>query len=491
MIVRPLVRGARGACACGHPLGASAALEVSLAGGNAVDAAVAAAAALAVVLPEACGVGGEAMLLVAREGQEVVALNGVGHAPRALTEPIPADGGATVAVPSAVAAWLDALEAFGRLDPEPVLAPAVRLAEHGAPLAEGTFAALGEQRARLERGAPGYALLSPDLRAGSVVAHPALAEVLRRVGADGRGALYSGALAEAIVRAVRHDGGVLGLDDLAAHRSAVGSAVTARRLGLAISVQPPGSQAALALMALGAVERHATSPGADRLHASVEALEAAFVHRDRLGAGAPVADLLELPLEIDMRRARRRGGPRSYAHTTAITTADEEGTVVSMLVSVFDDFGAALLVPEGGFLLNDRLLGFTGPPNDPAPGKSPVSTLSPILIDDGDTLTAMATPGADAQVQTLVQVCLLLADGVPLTQALDAPRFRSVDGRLAVEDALAAELRDALAAKGHDVWPLPAGDARFGAVAAAGVDRTTGSLFAAADPRRETWAAAW
>ena len=491
MMVRPLIRGTRGACACGHPLGASAALEVSLAGGNAVDAAIAAAAALAVVLPEACGVGGEAMLLVAPEGGDVVAINGVGRAPSVLRGAIPADGGGTVAVPSAVAAWLDALDAFGRLDPERVLAPAVRLAEHGAPLAEGTYAALGEQRPRLERGASGYVLLAPGLRPGSVVRHPALAKTLRRVAAEGRAAIYSGELADAIAGAVARDGGALSVGDLAGHRTTIGGAVAAGRLGLDITVQPPGSQAALALMALGAVERYRPPAGAERLHAAVEALEAAFEHRDRLGAGSPVADLLELPLEIDMARARRRGGPRSYAHTTAITTADDEGTVVSMLVSVFDDFGAALLVPEGGFLLNDRLLGFTEPPNEPAPGKSPVSTLSPILVDAGGSRTAVATPGADAQVQTLVQVCLLLADGASLTEALDAPRFRSVDGRLAVEEHMAAKLRAALAARDHDVWVLPSGDARFGAVAAAGVDRATGSLFAAADSRRETWAGAW
>ncbi len=487
----PLIRGANGACACGHPLGASAALEVSLAGGNAVDAAVAAAAALAVVLPEACGVGGEAMLLIAPEGRDVVAVNGVGRAPAALKEAIASDGGGTVAVPSAVAAWLDALDSFGRLDPGHVLAPAVRLADRGAPLATGTFTALQEQRARLERGAPGYPLLSTRLAPGSVVRHPELAATLRRVAVEGRDAIYTGDLAAAIVRAVERDGGMLAAADLRDHTTAIGGALTAARMGLDITVQPPGSQAALALMALGAVERYAPSPGADRLHAAVEALEAAFEYRDRLGEGSPVADLLELPLEIDMSRARRRGGPRSYAHTTAITTADDEGTIVSMLVSVFDDFGAALLVPEGGFLLNDRLLGFTQPPNHPAPRKSPVSTLSPILVDDGASRMAMATPGADGQVQTLVQVCLLVADGMPLTGALDAARFRSVDGRLALEEGMAAEHRDALTAKGHDVWSLAAGDARFGAVAAAGVDRATGSLFAAGDGRRETWAAAW
>lgn len=490
-LARPLIRGTHGVCACGHPLAASAALEVSLAGGGAVDAAIAAAAALAVVLPEACGIGGEAMMLVARDAQEVVAINGAGRSPAALQGPIPPDGGGTVAVPAAVAAWLDALDAFGRLEPEQVLAPAVRLAREGSPLAVGTVGALEEQHARLARGAPGYSLLSSGLVPGSTVVHPELATTLRRIGAEGRDSIHAGELAAAIVDAVRADGGVMSLEDLARHASAVGPALTATRMGLDIAVQPPGSQAALALLALGAIERLATSPGSDQMHVAVEALEAAFEHRDRLVDRSTVAELLATPLDVDPTRAQRRGGPRAYAHTTAITTADADGTVVSMLVSVFDDFGSAVLVPTGGFLLNDRLLGFGAPPNHPEPRKSPVSTLSPILVDDGALRVAMATPGADGQVQTLVQVCLMLAAGVPLAEALGSPRFRSVDGRLALEDDVGATGRKALAAKGHDLWSLEAGDARFGAVAAAGVDRTTGTLVAAADPRRETWAIGW
>jgi gamma-glutamyltranspeptidase/glutathione hydrolase len=487
---RPLLRGVRGVCACGHPLGAAAAHEALLAGGGAVDAAVAAAFALSVALPEACGLGGEAMVLVAPAGGEPVAFNGAGRAPAALAGPIPPDGGGTVATPAAVAAWLDALALHGRLEPAPVVAPALRLARDGVAVGAPTVAAVAEQRARLERGARGHPLLADGVRPGSRVVQSALAGALERIAAEGARALQEGPLAEAIVRAVQADGGALTLADLAGHRTQRGAPLAGRRLGLDLTVQPPSSQAALVLMALGALERHPAPPGPARTHLAVEALDAAFAHRARLGTPEGAAAALAAPLTLDPERAARRGGARAYAHTTAVAAADAEGTVVSMLVSVFDDFGSALLVPEGGFLLNDRLLGFTEPPNDPAPNKTPVSTLSPVLLDDGGTLLGLATPGADGQVQTLVQVALHLAEGVPLPEALARPRFRAQDGRLLLEADADPEIAEGLAARGHDLELLAPGDARFGAVAAAGADHGTGTLLAATDPRREVWAVA-
>ncbi len=490
---RPLVRGTRGVCACGHPLGAGAAVEAFAAGGTAVDAAVAAAAALAVVLPEACGLGGEAMVLVAPEGAPAVALNGVGRSPAALEPPVPRDGGGTVAVPAAVTAWLDAHARFGRLELERVLAPAQRLARDGVPASPHTLAAVAAQRARLERTAPGFAFLAGGLRPGSRVVQPELARTLGLVARVGRDAFRVGPVPEAVVRAVRADGSAMTLDDLRDHATRVGAPVRARRLGLELAVQPPRSQATLLLMALGALERHGAdgrAGSADGVHLLVEALEAAFAHRAALAEPEAVERLLALRLDVDPERAQRRGGPRSYAHTTAVCTADADGTVVSMLVSVFDDFGSAVLVPEGGFVLNDRLLGFTGPPNDARPAESPVSTLSPALVDDGERRLAIATPGADAQVQTLAQVLVALAGGAGLDEALHRPRFRAVEGELHVERDAGEALLGALRERGHHVVALPSGDTATGAVAAAGVERSTGTLVAASDRRRETWASA-
>jgi gamma-glutamyltranspeptidase/glutathione hydrolase len=485
------VRGVRGVCACGHPLGAAAALAAFAAGGTAVDAAVAAAFALSVVLPESCGVGGEALLLVAPDGEPVTALGATGASPARLRGPIPRDGGGTVAVPAAVAGWLDAHERWGRLEPAQVLAPAVRLARDGFPVGADTLAALAAQRPRLERAAPGFPLLAGDLRPGSRVRQPALARTLERIAAEGRDALYRGELAAAIAGAVQADGGALSEDDLADHATLVGAPLRAGALGLEVTVQPPPSQATLALMALRALERAGPRDELERIHGAVEALEAAFAHRHELVDRAAAERLLAAPLEVDLARAARRGGPRGANHTTAVATADGDGLVVSMLISLFDHFGSALLVPEGGFLLNDRLLGFTSAPNGPGPRRRPVHTLSPILVDLPGQRLALATPGADGQVQTLVQLILHLAGGLPAEHALDRPRFRSTDGRLAVEADLQPDLLAGLEARGHDAWLRPPGEDRFGAAVVAGLDRETGTLLAAADPRRETWAVGW
>jgi gamma-glutamyltranspeptidase/glutathione hydrolase len=258
-------------------------------------------------------------------------------------------------------------------------------------------------------------------------------------------------------------------------------------------MQPPVSQAVLAGMTLRAVEASAPADAAARAHLTIEAIEAAFAYRDAVALDDADA-LLATPLRLDPERAQRRGGPVGSAHTTAIAAADAEGRVVSMLISVFDDFGSAVHVPAGGLLLNDRLTGCaTDPasPNAPIAGRRPVHTLSPVLVDDAERCLALATPGADGQVQTLAQLIQQIVDDeVDVADALGRPRWRSNAGELLVEAGVDPALRAALAERGHKLVGLPYADGRFGAAVAAGADRRHGTLFAAADPRRETWAGA-
>lgn len=493
-IPRPLVRGGVGATACGHPLAASAATAAFRAGGGAVDAAVAAAAAVAVVLPEACGLGGDAMLLVRSEAGSVTAFNGSGAAPAALVAPVPADGAASAAVPGAVAAWEAAHRRFGRLPLATVLEPAIALARDGFPVSEPLLRAVDTQRGRLERGAPSWPLLDRSLRPGSLFRQPELARTLTLIAERGAEAFYSGPVADAIERTVAAEGGSLSAADLAAHETVVRAPISALHRGTRVWLQPPVSQALLAAIVLGELERRAPSASDAAVHVAVEAVEAAFAHRDEVVAPGAEARLLSLALEIDDKRAGRRGGPKAYAHTTAVTTADSSGTVVSQLVSVFDDFGCGSLVQDGGFVLNDRLTGFSrdrSSPNAAGPGKRPVHTLSPALFDASSGPVALATPGADGQVQVLVQVLeSLLGDRISIPEALDAPRWRSIESRLALEHGFDRGVAEALSRRGHEVTWLPAGDSVFGACALAGFNADTGTAFAAADPRRETWAAA-
>ena len=194
-------------------------------------------------------------------------------------------------------------------------------------------------------------------------------------------------------------------------------------------------------------------------------------------------------------RASRVDHAKGYNHTTAVTVADREGTVVSMLISVFDAFGCATWVPEGGFFVNDRLLSFSRDPespNAPAGGKRPVHTLAPAMIIDGQRIVGISTPSADGQVQALLQVLLAhLDEGADLTDATERPRWRVVDDRLHVEHDIDPALRAALVDLGHEVVDEEPGDSLFGSICASEINLTTGLVSAWADPRRESWAGAW
>lgn len=486
---RPLLRGARGAVACGHPLAASAAAAVLAEGGSAADAAVAGGFALCVLLPGACGLGGDVMALVHADGGAQTAYVGSGRSPAGLSEPIAAEGGGSVAVPGAVAALADLHAERGRMPWQRLLAPAIQLAHEGMPLGEQLHESLLASRARLSRAAGGWSLLRDAAPVGALVRQPPLAEALRRIAEEGRDALYRGELAAAIARAVQADGGRLAESDLAEHETLCAEPIARSRLGARLTVHPPASQALLLLTALGAFEAAGARPGAERVHALAEALAGSFVYRDEI-AGQDAARLADAEVQIDLARAIQTARPEMNAHTTALAAADAGGEVVSMLLSIFHVYGSGLLVPEGGFLMNDRLHGFGTGPNRPRPYERPVHTLSPILCERDSEVLALCTPGADGQVQTLAQILVaLMLDGASVPEALDAARFRCGDGRLAVEADIGAQMIAELAERGHPIDEFPPGSALFGAAACAGFDSETGTTFAASDPRAESWAA--
>jgi gamma-glutamyltranspeptidase / glutathione hydrolase len=314
------------------------------------------------------------------------------------------------------------------------------------------------------------------------VIQPALAATLRRIGRDGARFFYDGPLASAIEQAVAAHGGALTAYDMARHATVVVRPLTMDWGPCRVHLQPPMSQGALLGMVLNALAR--TEPPKDALdHVALELTLAAFAFRKDIARGA---SLLQEPLKIDPERASGRRGPRSYLHTAGVAVADDDGMVVSSLLSVFDDFGSAIYVPDGGFVLNNRALGFTDPPNEPGPDKFPVHTLAPIMIETDTCCFGLATPGADGQVQTLLQIMLgCYQRGRDLAAAIDALRWRSEDGRLLMEEGHPgfADLQQ----RGHDVVLLPAGDIRFGGVVCAGLVRD--APFAIADWRRENWSA--
>lgn len=477
---RPWLTGRLGAVSAAHPLAAAAGQQVLATGGNAVDAAIAAQAALGVLVPQSCGIGGDLLCLVAGEG-DPVAVNGTGATPAGAEPGVTApSGGASVTVPGAVGAWETLAERYGRVGLEAALAPAVTLAAEGTAADPRLLAEVEVQRDLLLRGGAGeWPLLG--LTAGQTWVQDRLADTLRAIGRDGAAAFYAG-LAPAIARAVQRDGGALTAEDLAAHRTVVAEPLAVDWCGGTAWVQPPVSQGVLLAMALAWLTREGVPPDpAEREHVLVELTEAVFAHRARAGEGPA---LLDEPLAVDRGRARRRGGPRGAMHTAGVAVADAGGLVVSSLITVFDHFGAGVFVPEGGFVLTNRGAGFTQPPNDPAPGKRPVHTLAPALLQRGGELTAVATPGADGQVQTLLQVLVRAATGMDLPAAIAAARWRSEAGRLLIEHDHPQAA--ALEARGHDVHRSVPGEGPFGSVVCAGVrdgwPRSTG------DWRRQVWA---
>jgi gamma-glutamyltranspeptidase/glutathione hydrolase len=481
---RPTVRevwGQRGAIATGHPLATAAAQEIFALGGNAVDAAVAAQAALAVVAPHACGPGGDAVALVTCPGREVTAAIGAGAFPAMAQPGVVGDDASAVTVPGALAAWDTLLAQFGALPRAEVIEPAARLAENGVRVGGALLAAAAAQRSRLARGGAGGWPLLRCTGDAARLCQPELSALLRSFGQEGSAAFYRGRMAGAIAQAARRDGGTLDEADLAAHRTRMGAPVTVPWRGGTLALAPPPSQAILLAMALRAASQFLATSPAQAEHISVESVKAAFDFRDQVGTHP---DLLGITLHVDPERARPGSRARAYLHTAAVATADSAGTVVSSLVSLFDDFGAATFVPEGGFVLNNRGSGFTIAPNDARPAKWPVHTLSPAIMSgsDGETL-ALATPGADGQVQTLLQV-LRRAGDAGWASAIAEPRWRSEGSWLFAEREYPHTA--ALGALGHAVSTLPDGDDRFGSVVAAGLHE--GFPFAAADWRRQSWA---
>lgn len=476
--VRPVLRGRTGAVAAAHPLAVAAGQEILLAGGTAADAAIAAQAVLCVVMPDACGLGGDMLALVHRRDEPAIAINGTGAAPLGLVRASD-DGANAVTAPGLVDAWCELSSRAGRLPLGRVLTPAVRLARDGIRVSPVLANALARHRERLRRG--GAETWCVYGRAhGEIVVQAELAALLENVGMHGRSAFYAGEAAGSIARAIAALGGTLNEADLAEHRTVVSAPLETAWGDWRIAVQPPVTQGVLLAMAIAGWQRLDAVPPALHDHVAIELTQAAFAHRADAARGR---ELLDVELQIDLARASNRGGPRAYLHTAGVAVADAAGTVVSSLVSVFDDFGSCVYVPGLGITLNDRAGGFTDGANAAAPGKRPVHTLAPMLLTTPEGTVGLATPGADGQVQTLLQVLAgLRLDGLDLARALARPRWRSENARLLIERSHAGA--DALQALGHRLEPAPDGDVRFGAVVCAGdVDREP---IACADWRRDT-----
>ncbi|MBW2725219.1 MAG: gamma-glutamyltransferase family protein [Deltaproteobacteria bacterium] len=465
--IRHPMCGTRGMVATTEPLATAAGIEVLAASGNAADAAIATAAALAVVEPNNTGLGGDCFALYydAQSG-EVSALNGSGRAPSRLSidrlvregmgEQLPLDHAHTVTVPGACAGWFDLQKRHGTRPMDQLLAPAIRLAEEGFAVAPFN-SRLWDIGVRTQLGrSPGGRELMIDgraPRAGELFRNPAMARSLRSIATKGRDVFYAGEIGQKIVSTVQEFGGALEMDDLEAHESTWEEPLSIEYRGLRVWECPPNGQGIASLMALGLLSNLELADqdplGPERFHLMIEVMRLAFADArwyvaDPALTPVPTAELLseayaqERLSKLDPARASldfEKGSPVAGSDTVYFCCVDAAGNACSFINSNYMAFGTGI-VPEGtGFSLQNRGYGFSLDPAHPnalAPGKRPYHTIIPGLITrevDGSLWGPFGVMGGYMQPQGHMQVVVALADdGLDPQAALDRPRFNIVDG---------------------------------------------------------------
>jgi gamma-glutamyltranspeptidase/glutathione hydrolase len=495
------------------------------AGGNAIDAAVATLAALAVLKPEACGLGSDVFMQIydAKTGR-VHALNGSGPAPALATieayggKRIPKHGPRAVAVPGTVGGWEAALERFGTMPLARVLAPAIALAREGMPVSLHFASVLQSGREAIEHDPGCRAVFFPGGRLpefGELFRQPDLADSLEAIARDGAAGFYAGRFAEALDADMRAREGLLRRDDLAAYRAEWKESLHVRYRGYDVYEQPLVSQGIIVLEAAKLLEGFPLAEYGDRsaefVHLHTEAIKLAIADRQRyLGdpahVDAPADRLLEEDFIAERRRAidPARVNPSPMAadllqrasDTSYGCAVDAQGNGVSFIQSVFAPWGAAYLVPGTGAMMNNRMMGFSVDPEHPnalRPGKRTMHTLNTVLVcKDGALRWVFGTPGAPAQVQSNTQLLTRVVDfGLNPQAAIEAPRtFWESGAELMVETPYGPEVMEALRARGHHVTDIGKWNSVTGGMEMIHVN-AHGIREAGADPRREGYAIAF
>jgi len=505
-----------GMAATSHPMATLVALDVLRAGGNAVDAAVAAVAVQCVVEPAMTGIGGDCFVLLAPAEGGVVALNGSGRAPAAATAERLRELGIgelegtvhSVTVPGAVDAWARLLARHGTRDLAELLQPAIRCAEEGylvTPRVAYDWARDGE---RLRQSSGGRAIYLPDAQApvaGQKMRLPALANTLRRIAAEGPDAFYRGKLAERMVAYLHSEGGLHTLDDFAAAAGEFVTPIKSSYRTLEVYECPPNGQGVIALLILNILEGFALGAlepnGAERVHLETEAARLAYRDRnaclaDPAAVDVPVGRLLDKGYAAKLRsligpeRALLDLPPPllpEHRDTVYLSVVDRERNVISFINSVFDSFGSGLVCPKTGVLFHNRGKSFSLDPAHPnviAPGKRPMHTIIPALAcENGRPTIAFGVMGGHYQPVGHAHVLTNLVDfGLDPQAALDAPRAFAQDGELRLERGIPRATAEALARLGHKV--VPAGKPLGGGQMIV-IDHARGVLIGGSDPRKD------
>lgn len=517
---RSTVYAPNGAVATSQPLATAEALKILQDGGNAIDAAVAAAAVLNVTEPHMTGMGGDMFAILWDAGQgRLVGLDASGKSGSridadALAEEwdaIPARDARAVTVPGALSGWHALLENHGTYSLAEALAPAIRIAEEGFPVTPiiAQDWALTAEALRGNAGAAGTFLIDGEApKAGDWFRNPDLAQTFRRVAEGGPEVFYGGALGQEIVAGLDELGGFITLEDLASHEPRWVDPISIDYKGYTLHELPPAGQGIAALQMLKMLEgvefADMTHNSSTYLHTLIEAKKLADADLTRFVADPDHMDVQPEQLLdpdylagraalIDPARAASRPDPGRFvtdSETVYLTVADRHGNMVSFINSIYYYFGSAVVVPGTGLALQNRGAGFTlqaGHPNRIGPNKRPFHTIIPAFVTrDGQPWLSFGVMGGSMQPQGHVQVLLNMIEfGMDPQEAIDAARFRHLSGQEVAIENLHPEVAAALQALGHElVMPT---DIAFGGGQA--ILRLERGWAAGSDPRKDGMAA--
>ncbi len=513
-IGRSVAVGERGMTATSHPQATLAAVEMLKAGGNAVDAAVAAVSIQGVVEPQMTGIGGDCFVLYAPRASQPIALNGSGRTPAAtdiakysnsLERDIPPTSPESVTVPGAIDAWCRLVADHGSKPLEQIFAAAIAAAEDGFRITPRVAADWERFRSRLEHHAPAKTQFLPGgevPRTGDKRVQPALGRTLRRVAREGRGGFYGGEVAEEIVAVLRDLGGAHSLDDFAAQTSDYVAPISTGYRDYKVVECPPNGQGLAALMMLRILEGFPVGnlSELDRIHLLAEATKAAYRARDAFFCDPTKGEINSADFLADRYIDRLRGrismsnassieawDDIEHRDTVYVTVIDRDLNTVSLINSLFYPFGSGIYAPRSGVLLHNRGWSFRarpGHPNSLGSRKRPMHTIIPaMLMRDGRVTMPFGVMGGHYQAAGHANFLSNLLDlGMDIQAAAEAPRSFAFDGILSLETTIPVTIKDALIAKGHDAR---FSDEPIGGCQAIQIDHERGVFLGASDHRKD------
>ncbi len=508
------VTAANGMVASAHALASQAGVEILKAGGNAVDAAVAAAFAIGVTEPNASGIGGEGMMVIfLAKARKAIAIDYRSLAPAsaAYTEGVPSTGYAAVAVPGTVAGLSLALEKYGTMTLARVLEPAIKLASEGFAISVTLASVILDNFEPLSKEESLAKIFCPDglpLEAGDILKNPDLAQSLSQIARGGRDLFYRGELAEKIAAEMQARGGIITKDDLAKYQALEREPVQGAYRGYGLISAPPpvgGLAVVLVMQILEHFELGQHAPLAPtRIHLMAEAMKRAMIDWRAFVADpdfveVPVAGLLAKPYakaraaEIDPERISEKIAPGDptrdrSSSTTSLSVVDKAGNMVALTQTMSDFFGAKVMVADTGIILNNEMKNFSAQGlNALAPGKRMRTTIAPtLLVKKGKAFATIGTPGAARILTTMPFIISNLIDyKMGIQEAIEMPRFFPSNKDLAIEPRFPEETVAKLVKMGYNVEPLRDFDLFFGGAQGIIIDPKTRKRVGGADPRRD------